>query len=89
MVASVACVTHRAVASRLDQLDDFHVEMERVEDVDDDRVVVLLHQCGRIKGSDHTLRQPLGVATSFRAGTATRFQVYFSWKEAREAVGPE
>jgi hypothetical protein len=70
-----------------EQLDDFHVEIERVVDVDEDRVVVLLYQSGRIKGSGHTLREPLGVATEFRGGMATRFQLYFSWSEALQAVG--
>ena len=77
----------RAIALFGEQLDDFHVEMERVVDVDKDRVVVLLYQSGRIKGSGHTLREPLGVATEFRDGRATRFQLYFSWGEALEAVG--
>jgi hypothetical protein len=49
---------------------------------------VLLYQSGRIKGSGHTLREPLGVATEFREGKATRFHVYFSWHEALAAVGP-
>ena len=77
----------RAIALFGEQLDDFRVEIERVVDVDDDRVVVLLYQSGRIKGSGHTLREPLGVATQFRDGRATRFQLYFSWHEALEAVG--
>ncbi len=79
----------RAIALFGEQLDDFRVEMERVDDVDDDRVVVLLYQCGRIKGSDHTLKEPLGVATDFRDGKATRFQLYFSWADALKAVGLE
>jgi len=79
----------RAIALFDEQLDDFRVEMERVVDVDDDWVVVLLYQRGRIKGSSHTLEQPLGVATEFRDGRATRFQVYFSWHEALTAVGLE
>jgi ketosteroid isomerase-like protein len=77
----------QAIALFNGQIDDFHVNLERVVDVDDDRVVVLLYQRGRIKGSGHTLEQPLGVATQFRDGRATRFEVYFSWKEALEAVG--
>jgi ketosteroid isomerase-like protein len=79
----------RAIALFDEQLDDFHVEMETVVDVDEDRVVVLLYQSGRIKGSGHTLREPLGVATEFRDGKATRFQLYFSWPEALRAVGLE
>jgi ketosteroid isomerase-like protein len=63
--------------------------VERVVDVDEDRVVVLLYQRGRIKGTDHTLEGRLGIATKFRDGRATRFQVYFSWEEALEAVGLE
>jgi ketosteroid isomerase-like protein len=77
----------RAIALFGEHLDDFQVEMEKVVDVDDDRVVVLLYQSGRIKGSGHTLREPLGVATEFRDGKATRFQLYFSWHEALNAVG--
>jgi hypothetical protein len=33
------------------------------------------------------LEQPLGIATDFGGGKATRFQVFFSWKEALGAVG--
>jgi ketosteroid isomerase-like protein len=77
----------RAIALFDEQLDDFRVEIDRVVDVDGERVVVLLYQSGRIKGSGHTLREPLGVATEFRDGKATRFQVYFSWREALKAVG--
>lgn len=77
----------RAVAVFGEQLDDFRVDIERVVDVDEDRVVVLLYQRGRIKGTGHTLEQPLGIATEFRDGEATRFQVYFSWAESLKAVG--
>jgi ketosteroid isomerase-like protein len=77
----------RAIAVFGEQVDDFQVELERVVDVDNDRVVVLCHQSGRIKGSAHTLRAPLGVASEFRDGKATRFQLYFSWDEALKAVG--
>jgi ketosteroid isomerase-like protein len=77
----------RAIALFDEQLDDFRVDMERIVDVDDDRVVVLLYQRGRIKGSGHTLEQPLGVATEFRDSKATRFKVYFSWEEALKAAG--
>ncbi|HEY4428206.1 MAG TPA: nuclear transport factor 2 family protein [Solirubrobacteraceae bacterium] len=79
----------RAIALFGEQFDSFRVDMEKVVDVDDDRVVVLLRQSGRIKGSPHMLEQPLGVATEFRDGKATRFQVYFSWDEALKAVGLE
>lgn len=79
----------RAMALYDEQLDDFQVEMERVVDVDENRVVSLLHQSGRIKGSSHTLRQPLGVVTELRDGKATRFQLYSSWQEALQAVGME
>lgn len=77
----------RAIALFNEQLDDFQVEMDRVVDVDEDGVVVLLYQSGRIKGSAHTLREPLGVAAEFRDGKATRFRLYFSWHEALRAAG--
>lgn len=70
-----------------EQLDDFRVDVDNVVDVDDDQVVVLLHQSGRIKGSGHTLKQRLGVATEFRGGKAVRFQLFFSWEEALASVG--
>jgi ketosteroid isomerase-like protein len=79
----------RAIALFGEQLDDFRVEIDRVVDVDQDRVVVLLYQSGRIKNSGHTLREPIGVATEFRDGKAMRFQVYFSWREALQSVGLE
>ena len=77
----------RAIGLFDEQLDEFRVEMERVVDVDEHRVVVLLHQSGRIKGSRHTLKEPIAVATEFRDGKATRFRVYFSWREALDSVG--
>jgi ketosteroid isomerase-like protein len=77
----------RAINLFGEQLEDFRVDMQRVVDVDDHRVVVLLYQRGRIKNSGHTLEHPLGVATVFRDGKATRFQVYFSWEEALASVG--
>jgi ketosteroid isomerase-like protein len=77
----------RAIALFSEQLDEFRVTMARVVDVDDHRVVVLLYQSGRIKRSGHTLKEPLGVATEFRGGKAVRFEVFFSWKEALQAVG--
>lgn len=79
----------RAIALFDDELDGFRVDMERVIDVDHARVVVLLYQRGRIKGSGHTLKQPLAVATTFRDGRAVRFEVFFSWEEALQAVGLE
>jgi ketosteroid isomerase-like protein len=77
----------RAIKLFDDQLDGFRVDIDSVVDVDDDRVVVLLYQSGAIKGSSHTLQQELGVATAFRDGRATRFQLYFSWEEALASVG--
>ena len=77
----------QALARFDEQLDDFHVEMERIVDVDEARVVALLHQSGRIKGSSHTLREPLGVTIELRDGKATRLQIYFSWHEALAAAG--
>jgi ketosteroid isomerase-like protein len=79
----------RAISLFGEQLDGFRVDVERVVDVDEDRVVVLAYQRGRIKGTDHTLEGPLGIATKFRDGRATRFQVFFSWEEALKAAGLE
>jgi ketosteroid isomerase-like protein len=76
-----------AIALFSEQLDDFRVDLDRVIDVDQDRVVMLLYQRGRIKGSGHTLEQPLGVVNELRDGRATRVQVFFTWDEALQAAG--
>jgi ketosteroid isomerase-like protein len=78
-----------AIALFDEHLEDFRVELERVVDVDRDRVVVLAYQSGRIRGSGNTLREPLGVASEFRDGKAIRFQLFFSWQEALAAFGAE
>jgi ketosteroid isomerase-like protein len=78
-----------AVAQFGEQLDEFRVDLERAIDLGGERVIALLYQRGRIKGTDHQLEQELGVIIDLRDGKATRVELYFSWQEALKAVGAE
>ena len=76
---------HRPCSASISTI--FRCEMERVVDVDDDRVVVLLYQSGRIKGSGHTLREPLGVPPSSVTARPRAFDLLFLAHEALNAAG--
>lgn len=67
--------------------EDYEAELHELRDAGD-RVVALIWQSGRIKGSEEPVRQAIGAVYSvFRDGQigATRF--YRSWEEALEAAG--
>jgi ketosteroid isomerase-like protein len=72
-----------------EHFDDFHLDRERILDVDDSRVLVLGHQRGRIKGSDQKLQHEIAFAGEIRDGKVERVRIYLSWDEALKAVGLE
>jgi ketosteroid isomerase-like protein len=72
------------------QFDDFTFDPpERIIDAGADRVVVLLNQRGRIKGSQAELEQPVGLVLDAREGKAIRWRAYLSWEEALSSAGRE
>jgi hypothetical protein len=72
-----------------EQYDGFRVDLEKVFDVSEDRVVALAYFRGRIKGSDVEVEQPFGLDYDMEGGKIRRCRAYFSWNEALEAAGLE
>jgi ketosteroid isomerase-like protein len=70
-----------------EQFDEYEVELERFIDLGDDRVVALLHQRGRIKGSGNPVEQPIGYIARISEGKVREVHVYFSWEATLEAAG--
>jgi ketosteroid isomerase-like protein len=68
--------------------DEFRLDVERAIDAGD-HVVALLHQRGRIKGSNSQIEHRIGWDCEVRQGRVTRVRGYFSWEEAMTAAGLE
>jgi ketosteroid isomerase-like protein len=69
-----------------ENFDDYRLDLERTIDAGD-RVIALVYQRGRIKGSSNEIEQPIGYNWEIRNGKGVRVQVYFSWDKALEAAG--
>jgi hypothetical protein len=67
--------------------DEYRLQPEDVRAVDADRLVVLLHMHGRIKGTSQEIHQRASWLVDFsQAGLVSRCCAYFSWEEALEAA---
>jgi ketosteroid isomerase-like protein len=62
-------------------------QIERVLDGGRDRVVVLLYQHGRLRGSKSWVELHYGAVGTVENGAVQRMQVYASHEDALEAVG--
>jgi ketosteroid isomerase-like protein len=69
-----------------ENFDDYRLDLEKAIDAGD-RVIALVYQRGRIKGSGNEIEQPIGYDWEVLNGKGIRVQVYFSWDEALEAAG--
>ncbi|HWG08680.1 MAG TPA: nuclear transport factor 2 family protein [Solirubrobacteraceae bacterium] len=70
-----------------DNFDDYSVELREVRPVGD-RVLALYEAIGRIKGSNRTIRQPVGIVVDeIRDGKIAAIRSYFTWPRALNAVG--
>ena len=76
----------RLAAVWVDNFDEYRLEPDRLIDVGD-RVVALVHQRGRIKGSGAPIVQQVGFVWTVRDGRGIHVEAYFSWGEALEAAG--
>jgi ketosteroid isomerase-like protein len=76
-----------ALAYMPEQLDEWNIVLERVVDLGGDRIVGLMMQRGRIKGSGGELELAFGAIVDFRGGKAARSENYFSWEQTLEAAG--
>ena len=69
-----------------ENFDEYRLDLERAIGAGD-RVIALVYQRGRIKGSGNEIEQPIGYDWEVRNGKGVRVQVYFSWNEALKAAG--
>jgi len=67
--------------------DEYTLVPQRVIDAGEGRVVILLHQQGRIVGSGDRVESPLGYLVEIRDRVITRVEIYFSWEATLEAAG--
>jgi ketosteroid isomerase-like protein len=72
-----------------EHFEEYHLEPERFVDLGGDRVMALLHQRGRIRGSGDRVTQPIGYIARIRDGKLAEVHVYFSWEATLEAAGLE
>jgi ketosteroid isomerase-like protein len=77
----------RLTAFWTQQFDEYRVEADRYIELGDNRVLALLHQRGRIKGSGDVIEGELGYLAQIQAGKLRKVHVYFSWEVALEAAG--
>ena len=76
----------RFMAEWADAWDGWELEVEDYVDAGD-RVVVIINQRGRSKGTGVPVEMRFAQMWTLRDGRATRMQMYASVDEAREAVG--
>ena len=70
-----------------DNFAEYRLDFERLIDVADDEVLVLVHQRGRIKGSNAGIEQQVGFEWQLRDGRIDRVRVHFSWEDALDTAG--
>ena len=66
---------------------DFCIEADDIIDAGVDRVVTLLHQVGRLKGSETCVEMEFGVLCRYCEGNMQRAAVYDSHRHILEAAG--
>jgi ketosteroid isomerase-like protein len=69
------------------QFDEYRVHPDEFVHLPGGRLLVLLHQSGRIRASDDAIDQPVAWIVEARDRKLTRVEVFFSWEAARQAVG--
>ena len=67
--------------------DDWDMNVEDILDVGDDRVVVLLTQRGRLRGTGSWVDLHYGMVFTLTGGLVSRTEAYASCDEALEAAG--
>jgi ketosteroid isomerase-like protein len=67
--------------------DDYEFEVANLVEAADDRVVGILHERGKMKGSDAWVEHVRGVVWTIRAGKVLRYDEYPTERDALEAAG--
>jgi len=77
----------RLAAYWTELFDQYRLELVRIVEAGDDKVVILLNQLGQIRGSGDRIEGPIGYVAEVRGGLVTRVDIYFSWERTLEAAG--
>jgi ketosteroid isomerase-like protein len=70
-----------------DPYDEWDFELEDVVDADDDRVVAIVRQRGRLKGAGSWVELRFGIVNTVAGGLIRRMEAFATPAEALEAVG--
>jgi ketosteroid isomerase-like protein len=74
-------------AKWIEPYDEWDVELEDLVDAEDDRVVAVIHQRGRLRGADSWVELRFGIVNTVAGGLIRRMQVFMTPAEALEAAG--
>jgi ketosteroid isomerase-like protein len=66
--------------------DQWDLEIEELVDADDDRVVIIIRQRGRLRGADSWVELRYGTVCTLADGLIERMQVFMTPKEALESA---
>jgi ketosteroid isomerase-like protein len=78
----------RELASSWDaNFEEYRLEIERLEDLDDGRALALVRQSGTIPGSGVEIDQDVAFIAEVRDDLVFRVDVFFSWDAGLEAAG--
>jgi SnoaL-like domain len=75
------------MTSWFEPFEDWRQEFDRLEDVGEDRVLGILHQHARLKGSSAEIDMRYAIVYTVVGGLAARADVYMPIERAFEAVG--
>jgi ketosteroid isomerase-like protein len=75
------------VQAWVEPYEDWRIEVEEIVDAGGERVVALLHQVGRLHGSESEVEMRYGIVYSFREGKISHAAPYATYKQALEAAG--
>ncbi len=70
-----------------ENFEEYRLEIERLEELDDGRAFALVHQRGTIRGSGDEIEQAVAFIAEIRDGLVFRVDVFFSWEAGLEAAG--
>lgn len=72
--------------SWMEPYDDLQLESEEIVEADGDKVVAVLRQRGRLRGSDSSVEMRYGIVYTVEGGQIRRARVYATPDEALESV---
>jgi ketosteroid isomerase-like protein len=74
-------------ASWEENFEEYRLEIERLEELEDNRAFALVRPRATIRGSGVEIEQAIAFIAEIRDGLIARVDVYFSWEAGLEAAG--